>query len=390
MPAIDRERLSATRVMIVSHGFGYGGDLMYFGEIFRCLRTLIPKLSVAVDTDTSFINPYDIALKPIMRLHRHAVRRATAEGQVYPTEIAVPSPTLLGRLLRDPAQVFVTIEFTAPALMTTLAATLRRRTGLVLLVESDPAGRGGSSNALVRQVKRWAVSRADVIQTNNEGGRRYLVEELRARPEKVRVSPYLTSRPPGPATEIRGAAGRLRLLFANSINQRKGLREFLQALALCDPAIQAQIELVVVGDGPDKDELAAFAAQQLPEAQISFHGRKTYDELGAFYSKAEVLVIPSLADYRSLAGFEGLGYGLVLLASSRDGATQETVVDGENGYVIDPENLPTVAARVTSLVLDRTRVLQMRQASLRLYQERFSLEQIASNIADSVALAARA
>ena len=373
----------------MSHGFGYGGDLMYFGEIFRCLRTLIPRLTVVVDTETQFINPYHIALKPIMRLRRRAVRRTTADGQVYPTEIAVPEPALLGRLLREPAQVLITIEFTAPALMTTLAATLRRRTGLLLLVESDPAGRGGSKNPLVRQVKRWAVKRADIIQTNTEGGRRYLLEELQARPEKVRVAPYLTSRPPGPATDIRSSAGPLRLLFANSINQRKGLREFLQALASCDPAIRAQIDLTIVGDGPEKDELAAYAAQHIREARIDFHGRKTYGELGAFYSDAEVLVIPSLADYRSLAGFEGLGYGLALLASSRDGATEETVIDGENGFVIDPAKIDDLAARLSELVLDREAVLRMRKASLRLYEDRFSLERIAANIADSVALAAR-
>ncbi|WP_347303351.1 glycosyltransferase family 4 protein [Croceibacterium sp. TMG7-5b_MA50] len=386
----DRDRVGTPSVMIVSHGFGYGNDLMYFGEIFRCLRTLIPSLSVAVDADTSFNNRYGIALKPMMRLRRRSVQRATPDGQVYPTEIAVPAPSLFVRLLREPVQVFVTIEFTAPALMTTLAATLRRRTGLVLLVESDPAARGGSTNPVVRQVKRWVVSQADVIQTNNEGGRRYLVEDLRARPEKVRVAPYLTSRPPGPNTEIQRSEGPLRLLFANSITQRKGLREFLQALSLCDPGVRAQLDLVVVGDGPDRAELATFAEQHVSGARISFAGRQSYADLGHFYAAAEVLVIPSLADYRSLAGFEGLGYGLALLASSRDGATAETVIDGENGYVIDPANAASVAARVSSLVQDREQVLRMREASLKLYRERFSLEQIAANIADSVKLAANA
>lgn len=384
-----KRHVSALRVLWVSHGFGYNGDLMYFAEIFRAFRERVPDMAVAIDPDAGYVSRYGIPLAPILKLMRRPIRRTTPDGQVYETEIAIPSPALLGRLARYRTDVFVTIEFTLPALMTTLVRALSWRRRLVLLVESDPAARGGSSHPLVRLVKRWAVRRADVIQTNNVRGRRYLVEDLGAPPERVRVAPYLTSRPPGPDTVVPAepGTGPLRLLFANSITPRKGLRQLLDALALLPPDVMAQLALTVVGDGPERAELESRAAQLGLGERLRFVGRRPYAELGPFYAEAEVLAIPSLADYRSLAGFEGLGYGLVLLSSIHDGATEETVIDGRTGFAIDPFDAPALAERVTRLVRDRALVQAMRARALARYQEQFSLETVADNIAQSVMLA---
>lgn len=380
-PTDQDPRLRELRVLILSHGYGYGDELLYFGEIFRELRSLIPRLGVAAERGKVYRNPYGIALEPLLKLFRRPIRRRAPDGQIYETEITFPSPALLLRLLVRPTDVLVTIEFTLPALIATLSATLSRR-ALVLLVESDPAARGGSSNRLVRLIKRWAVRRADVIQTNNANGLRYLVEDLGADPERVRVAPYLTSRPPGPEAFITQSSGQLRLLFVNSLTERKGLRQFFAALALLDSAELQEIDLTVVGDGPERAQLEHLA-KSLGLGSVHFAGRQPYDALGAYYAAAEVLVIPSLADYRSLAGFEGLGYGLALFASCHDGATEETLIDGTNGFVIDPLTPAPMAERLRQLLKDRSKVSAMRKASLSLYRERYALEAIAENIASS-------
>lgn len=379
----DRERARHLRVLWVSHGYGYGGDLMYFAEIFRAFQELVPQTGVVVDTDMVYTNPYGVPLLPLMKLLRRPIRRHAPDGQVYETEMTFPTPLLFPRLAAQKADVLLTIEFTLPALITTLVATLSPRKKLVLLVESDPAGRGGSSNKLVRRIKRWAVRRADAIQTNNAKGKRYLVEDLGADPALVRVAPYLTSRPPGPDAAIADHGGPLRILFANSINERKGLRQFLAALNLLPPSLRAEIAMTVVGDGPERAELEGIAAKLGMGDRLRFVGRRKYAELGAFYADADVLAIPSLADYRSLAGFEGLSYGLALLSSQFDGATEETVQDGKNGYVIDPFDAEALAARIAALAEDRALVLSMRHASKALYDASFSLESVAKGIAET-------
>jgi len=376
------------RVLWVSHAFGYGGDLMYFGEIFRHFQNLFPNMGVVVDKDTPYRNDYKIHMLPIMRLFRKPLRRTTPEGQVYESEIAFPSPLLMPRLAMQQADVLIAIEFTLPALMATLVTTVMPGKKLLLLVESDPAARGGSTNPWVRRVKSWAVRRADAIQTNNEKGRRYLIEGLGASPDKVLVAPYLTSRPPGPPTIPVAHGGPLRLLFANSITQRKGLAELFAAIERLTPAVRKDVELTIVGDGPERTQLEAIAARMGMGDRLRFVGKCSYRELGPYYAKADILVIPSLADYRSLAGFEGLGYGLALLSSINDGATEETVENGVNGFTIDPANPDQIAMHIAELAADRVRVLQMREASLALYKRSFSMERIAENLRKSVTIAA--
>ncbi len=385
MPEEEQQHLSGLRVLWVSHGYGYGGDLMYFGEIFSRFRAIFPKTEIGVDEDTIYKNPYDIKLTKIAKFFRFPIKRFGDEGQIYEMETVFPSPSIFLELIKSPADVFITIEFTAPALLTTLAATISKRRRLVLLVESDPAPRGGSKNWLVRLVKRWAVSQADIIQTNNEKGKRYLIEDLGAAPGKIRVAPYLTSRPPGPEVEIPASKGPLRILFANSIAPRKGLRQLIDALSRLPRATLNNVALTVVGDGPERAELELAAAQLDMGERLQFVGRRAYSELGAFYSAAEVLAVPSLADYRSLAGFEGLGYGLALLSSKYDGATEETIpADGTTGYVIDPLDGNSLAGAIEKLVENRDLVASMRRSSINLYRSAYSLERITQNLRKTV------
>lgn len=383
---VERGSIKHLRVNWVSHGYGYGDDLMYFGEIFRHFQRLAPAMSVIVDRKTDFGNSHGLTLRPLMRLFSIPLKRTAVNGQIYETEIKLPAPTLLARLLRLPTDVFIVIEFTPVSLLAIAAAALRGKP-LVLLVETDPAGRGGSSNPVVRWIKRWAVGHATIIQTNTIRGRDYLVAQLGADQARVRVAPYLTSRPPGPKAAIGTSVGPVRLLFANSIIPRKGWRQMVAAIGQLAPAELAMIDLTIVGDGPERAEFETLARALGMDDRLRFVGRKRYDELGQYYSKADVLLCPSLADYRSLAGFEGLAYGLALLSSKEDGATEETVEEGINGFTIDPHGPAQFADRISRLIKDRDLLLSMRQASLTRYEARFSLDHIAANLAESVWLA---
>ncbi len=382
---VERVLIDRLSVTIVSHGYGYGGDLMYFGEIFQQLLSHVPRLQVAVDRHTRFDNRYALPLLPLMSLYSIPLKRRTGGGQVYDTEIRLPAPSLLARLLSLRSDVFVVIEFTPVSLTAMVAAWLGGNKPIVLLVESDPSARGSKRNWLVRRIKRWAVRRATIIQTNNAKGYDYLVHVLRADPARVRMAPYLTSRPPGPEVGPLAHDGPLRLLFVNSLTPRKGLRQALAALAMIEPAQRNQIALTIIGDGPERRSLEETAGQLDMGERLQFLGSCAYADLGQYLANADVLLAPSLADYRSLATFEGLGYGLALLASVHDGATEETVQDGRNGFRIDPHDPQQLARRISQLAQDRDLLQRMRKASLDLYRQHFSVEAVAANLAGSIA-----
>ena len=364
-------------VLLISHSFGYGGDLMYFGELFAALRErLTHPLAIGVDAGVDYANPYHLDLRRLFRRYELALG-----GHGYDRRISLVSPLLAARVARLRPAALVTIEFTPVALTATLGSLAVKDCGRVLLVESDPAPRGGSNAAPVRAVKNWAAARADVVQTNNAAGRDYLLKDLGVAADKIRVAPYMTSRPPGPGSPLT-TDGPLRLLFVNSLTERKDAGTLLDALALLPPDIAGQVELDVVGDGPMRGRLEAQAVPL--ESSTRFHGARSYSDLGPFFAASHALVNPTRADYRSLSSFEGLGYGLALLISRADGAHGETVLEGETGFTFTPGDAPTLARQIERLARDRALLARMRQASLRLYETRYALDLAAGNIAASI------
>lgn len=362
--------------------------MMYFGEIFRALLRKLPNLAIVIDRGVAYRDAGDLPLVPLIDAWIWRWNRSVG-GVPYEAGIYVPKPSYVSRLLRWQPQVLVVIEFTGVALLSLVASLLRPRIARVVLVESDPRLRGGSGRRVVVAIKRWACRRADLIQTNTPEGRDYLVDVLRVPADKVRVAPYLTSCPPKPTHQLeRPADDGVRLLFVNSLTQRKGAAHLLAALAALPSACDGKVSLAVVGDGPERTSLEAEASALRRRFAIEFAGSRPYRQLGPFYAAADVLVVPSLADYRSLASFEGLAYGLALVVSRYDGAARETVVAGETGFAVDPRDVEEFSSVIDALISRPELLARCRAGAMELYRKRFSLELIADNLAETINLAA--
>ncbi|MEQ1640750.1 MAG: glycosyltransferase family 4 protein, partial [Novosphingobium sp.] len=373
------------RVTWVSPSYGYGGDMLYFKGLFEAVCARFPATTILIDHRVGYREADNLALRSGLEGWVIGAERAVGSAR-YDAGVHVPYPSFLRRLAGTRPQAIVVIEFTIAALLAITWARLRGNVAVLLLVESDPAGRGASGNRVVLALKRWACRKADAIQTCNEGGFRFLTQVLRADPAKVRVAPYLTSCPPPPTVQPPRTGKRLHLLFVNSLSARKGCRQLLGGLALLPPAIAGRIDLTIVGDGPERPALEALAAK-LTGIPVHFAGAQPYAQLGKFYAAADVLAVPSLADYRSLAGFEGLGHGLALLASTADGASTETLDGGRTGIAIDPANPAGIAAAIARMVEDPAMLAGMQRNAAALFAARFSFARIADNLVTSLQLA---
>ena len=380
----------AARIALVSASFGYGGDLMYYGEIFRALRERLPGIFVCVDRRTAYGNPYRLPLAPILSQALLRRVRHLPNGAAYDASISVVSPLFALRLLRRKPDVVVVLEFGMAALWGALVARLRKGARLVLLVEGDPAERGARGNPIVTAIKRSVARHADAIQTNAEAGRYYLTAELGVSDDKITVAPYLTSEPPRPLQTEPSKAGesdshRLRLLFLNSLTERKGLDRLLRALALLEPGELERVRLEIVGNGPLGEAMQGLAQELGIAENVRFLGHFGYSELGRYLANADVLVVPSLADYRSLSSFEGLNYGLALLVSIHDGASRETVHEGETGFTFDPSDPAELAAGIRGFIADPALLERCKQGSRALGSSSYSAAAVADNLARTIA-----
>ncbi len=121
------------------------------------------------------------------------------------------------------------------------------------------------------------------------------------------------------------------LLHVGQMIARKGVAELLNSAA------QLQQEglifsLVLVGDGPDRNDLESMASR-LALKNVHFYPAQHAHALSSFYNSCDALVFPTLRDVWGLVANEAILCGLPVLCSCYAGCAQE-LFDSES--IFDP------------------------------------------------------
>ncbi len=117
------------------------------------------------------------------------------------------------------------------------------------------------------------------------------------------------------------------------------------------------LRMVVVGDGPARDRLAAAH----PAAR--FVGARRGDELAAYYASADAFLFPSLSDTFGNVVMEALASGLPVVAFDC-AAAAEHVIDGVSGRIAVPGDEAGFMAEAAALAVDPSSLRPMRDAAV--------------------------
>ena len=209
----------------------------------------------------------------------------------------------------------------------------------------------GSSNPVKTWVKRWRVRQFDAALVGGRLHTRYLAS-LGFPTHKVQIGYDVVdnehfTRPAAPVVGI----PKSRYLFANTrFLQRKGIDALLRAYA-CYRDLQAQESngaepwhLVISGSGEMEAPWKRLAARLNVTDTVHWPGFVQYEHLPTVYRSAGIFVHPAREEPWGLVVNEAAAAGLPLIVGRRVGAACELVRDGENGFLIDPDDTKSVAA----------------------------------------------
>jgi glycosyltransferase involved in cell wall biosynthesis len=152
-----------------------------------------------------------------------------------------------------------------------------------------------------------------------------------------------------------------RLLFVGGLTPVKGVPDLLAALAILNQS-RRDWRLDVVGDGPQRAEYAALAAQLALIDQVSFHGFQPKSVVAAFMRQANFLVLPSLWENSPCVIIEAMASGLPVIAS-RIGGIPEVVTD-DVGILTPPNDPALLAAALEKALQQPDRFDPLRLASM--------------------------
>lgn len=202
---------------------------------------------------------------------------------------------------------------------------------------------------------RWALRHADGLIAVSNGLQARLVA-LGVPPHSVRMlrnGVDLTLFHPADRDVSRRALGFARptMLAVGHLIPRKRHRLIIEALPLL-----AGVDLVIVGDGPERAAIEALAHQHEVADRVRILTPRPQEQLRAFYSAADLLVLPSVYEGWPNVLLESMACGTPVIATDFAGV-EDIVAALEAGRILQeatPEALAETVRDILAAPPDRT------------------------------------
>jgi GalNAc-alpha-(1->4)-GalNAc-alpha-(1->3)-diNAcBac-PP-undecaprenol alpha-1,4-N-acetyl-D-galactosaminyltransferase len=179
---------------------------------------------------------------------------------------------------------------------------------------------------------------------------------------------------PGETTAIIGHRDRRLVMSLGRFSREKGYDLLIKAFALIAQG-HLKWDLVIIGDGPERDKLLRLAAELDMGKRVHFPGRLENPE--NLLCQADIFVLPSRYEGFPNALMEAMACGVAVISFDCPSGPREIIREGIDGLLVTSEDVKALAAAMTRLMADEglRKRLAAKAAEVK---ERFSLEKVGS------------
>ena len=229
-----------------------------------------------------------------------------------------------------------------------------------------PAIRGPLAGFRQRERLAFFSALDAIIAYSKQGAGQY--RKLGLDPEKVFVATNAVEPAPltPPPPRVEQVNGRPTVLFVGRLQSRKRVDLLIRACSDLPETLQPN--LIIVGEGPGRQEFESLAGEIYPA--VEFTGEKHGAGLEPYFAKADLFVLPGTG---GLAVQQAMAHGLPVIVARGDG-TQDDLLRSENGWQVPPDDLPALTGVLQQALSDPTRLRQMGKASYRIVAEEINVE----------------
>ena len=173
-----------------------------------------------------------------------------------------------------------------------------------------------------------------------------------------------------------------KLLFIGSLIERKGIDLLLKALSL----VNKDYTLTIVGDGEEKSRLVDYVEQNGMKEFVEFVPFKQKEILREIYNTHDIFVLPTREDCFGLVINEAMAASMPVISSCYADGTYDLVIDGENGYIVNPYDSVKFANTIEKLIENDELVEKMGKASFEIINN-FSFDSTSEAIGEAISRA---
>ncbi len=158
----------------------------------------------------------------------------------------------------------------------------------------------------------------------------------------------------------------------------KGHNYLLSAFELVSKKIP-NAKLLLVGNGEFENELKTVISKMNLNDKVIFTGLIPPDEIPSVISIMDILAHTSLLEGLARVLPQAIMMGKPVISFDLDGA-HEVIKDGVNGYLIEPENIETLADRIIDLASNSSKAKKFGKAGREFLKDEFSNEKMVEQI----------
>lgn len=138
-----------------------------------------------------------------------------------------------------------------------------------------------------------------------------------------------------------------RVLFIGRLIKSKKVDNLIRAFQVIRNAIH-DAELIIIGDGPEKENLEALSKQLCLDNSIRFIG-KVYNsaEKGKYLASSSLFVLPSLG---GLSIVEAMSFGLPVVCTKADGTEEDLIENNKNGFLVKPDDITDLSEKIITIL----------------------------------------
>jgi glycosyltransferase involved in cell wall biosynthesis len=223
------------------------------------------------------------------------------------------------------------------------------------------------------RIEKIAYLNSDFVIAPSEFSKKILCKAFKLVEDKVRVIPHGVDIARFSIKEKKSEG--IRLLFVGGLEERKGVRYLIEALASVI-STYGTIELILVGSGAQEVELRELVKKMNLEKSIKFAGYVDgwSDKIVEYYHSADIFVFPSLTEGFGMALVEAMACGLPVIATN---TTAIPEVVGDAGILVKPRSPEALADAINRLVGDKKLRRDLGRKGRRRVEEKFTWDKVA-------------
>ncbi|NEO96362.1 MAG: glycosyltransferase family 4 protein [Moorea sp. SIO3G5] len=200
----------------------------------------------------------------------------------------------------------------------------------------------------VQQLLRWVFGKCSRLIVLSESWKKFSINSLGLRSEQV-VILYNPVKLPSPVP-YRPGSQKVTILFLGRIGQRKGAFDLIKAFAALPAEDKNRASLILAGNGELEQAYSLVKSLELT-ANITIPGWVSSEERDHLLAKANIFILPSYNEGLPMAMLEAMGWGLPVITTPV-GGIPELVVDGDNGLLVKPGEIPELSMAMQTLIND--------------------------------------